>query len=107
MLIDLRYSRGLRAPLIIFVLALLTVGLVSLIFAMFVANAGPWAFLASMYFTIFVGIPVGLGSILIFLGLRLKAQGDSILGYGPVMGLGAFIFAGLVAVYYILFTNPF
>lgn len=99
---NLRYSSGLRAPLIIFLLSLGSVALGSYILALIYADYA-YALPVSLIMTVLVGLPLGLGSILIFLGLRLKAQGDNLGGYGLVLGLGAFIFAWLAVIVYAMY----
>ena len=77
----------------------LTNGIVALVtFAVMLpmANYDLWLAAAKgVNLLIFIGLSVGLGSILIYLGLRLKAQGDSFEEYGLTLGLGILIFVGL------------
>jgi hypothetical protein len=98
----LRRSKGLSAPLIIFVLTLIIVGFVTFAIKI-VYHDYSYLFGASLIMIIYFGIPLGLGSILIFLGLRLKIEGDSVWGYGLVLGLGALILVGVAVIMYLLY----
>jgi len=51
-------------------------------------------------------IPFMLGAILPLLGLYLKLVGDSIDGYGVVLGIGAAIIIGFIGILWALMNDP-
>src|SRR4051812_10413630 len=102
MLIDLRGS-PLRLSLVIFVLSYGIVSLVYFLFSLPNVNYDlEKAAAQGVIGLIYIGIPVALGLVLIFLGLHLKVKGDIFEGYVLLLGLGAFILAWVATFYYLL-----
>lgn len=97
----------MRAPLVIFVLAYIVAALI--LFTYFIPHTNyeiQYAAMAGMILAVFVGIPFGFGALLIFIGLRLKVQRESVWGYSIVIGLGILIIFGFFSILYFLTGIP-
>lgn len=51
-------------------------------------------------------IPFIIGAVLVSLGLYLKIVGDTVAGYGVLMGIGAAILVGFIGIVLALMTSP-